>query len=48
MEAIGTLLGMIIALVIGIIIGKDANSRGMSGFGWGRVLSFYSHQVTQI
>jgi len=35
MEAIGTLFGVIIVLVIGIIIGKDANSRGMSGFGWG-------------
>ena len=28
-------LGLIIALVVAIIIGKDAASRGMSGFGWG-------------
>ena len=28
-------LGLIIALVVAIIIGKDAASRGMSGIGWG-------------
>lgn len=35
MEGIGTLLGLVIAIVIAILIGKDANRRGMSGFGWG-------------
>ena len=29
------MLGLIIAVVIGIIIGMDAQSRGMSGVGWG-------------
>ena len=28
-------IGLIIAAVIGVIIGKDASARGMSGFGWG-------------
>jgi len=27
--------GLVLALIAAIIIGKDANSRGMSGFGWG-------------
>jgi hypothetical protein len=27
--------GLIIAAIIGILIGKDASARGMSGFGWG-------------
>lgn len=31
MEAVTTLLGFIIAAVIAVIIGKDANSRGMNG-----------------
>ena len=30
-----TVLGLIIALIVAVLIGKDANSRGMSGFGWG-------------
>lgn len=28
-------IGLIIAGVVGVIIGKDATSRGMSGIGWG-------------
>jgi hypothetical protein len=28
-------IGLIIAVVIGVLIGKDAASRGMSGAGWG-------------
>lgn len=28
-------IGLIIAAVVGVIIAKDANSRGMNGFGWG-------------
>jgi hypothetical protein len=27
--------GLAIAVVIGVLIGKDAASRGMSGVGWG-------------
>ena len=33
------LFGIIIAMVIGFLIGKDAEARGMSGLGWG-VFSF--------
>jgi len=29
------IIGLIIAAVVGILIGKDADSRGMSGIGWG-------------
>lgn len=29
------IIGIILAAIIGIIIGKDASSRGMSGIGWG-------------
>ena len=29
------LLGIIIAAIVGILIGRDAESRGMSGIGWG-------------
>jgi len=32
MEAVG---GLIIAAIIGVLIGKDAKERGMSGIGWG-------------
>jgi hypothetical protein len=28
-------IGLIIAGIVGVIIGKDASSRGMSGAGWG-------------
>lgn len=28
-------IGLIIAAVVGVIIGKDANTRGMNGLGWG-------------
>jgi hypothetical protein len=34
-----TIVGLAIAAVIGILIGKDAQSRGMSGAGWG-IFSF--------
>lgn len=27
--------GLVIAAIVGILIGKDAMSRGMSGVGWG-------------
>jgi len=27
-------IGLAIACIVGILIGKDASSRGMSGFGW--------------
>jgi len=30
-----TMIGIIIALIVAIIIAKDAKSRGMSGIGWG-------------
>ena len=29
------IFGLIIAAVIGFLIGRDAESRGMSGLGWG-------------
>jgi hypothetical protein len=32
-------IGLVIAAVIGVLIGKDAQSRGMSGLGWG-IFSF--------
>ncbi len=31
----GTIIGLIIALVIGIAIGNDASKRGMNSWGWG-------------
>lgn len=30
-----TIIGIIIALIVAIIISRDAESRGMSGIGWG-------------
>jgi hypothetical protein len=27
--------GLVIAVIIGVLIGKDATARGMSGAGWG-------------
>ncbi|WP_200785803.1 hypothetical protein [Brachymonas denitrificans] len=27
--------GLVIAVIVGVLIGKDATSRGMSGIGWG-------------
>jgi hypothetical protein len=35
MEGNGIFFGLIIAGIIGVVIGKDASSRGMNGFGWG-------------
>jgi hypothetical protein len=29
------LMGLIIAAIVGFLIGRDAESRGMSGIGWG-------------
>jgi hypothetical protein len=28
-------LGLVVALIVAILIAKDASARGMSGFGWG-------------
>lgn len=28
-------VGLGLALIVAVLIGKDAESRGMSGFGWG-------------
>lgn len=33
------IFGLVIAAVIGVLIGRDAESRGMSGLGWG-IFSF--------
>lgn len=35
MDGFAAIIGLVIAAVIGVIIGKDANSRGMNGLGWG-------------
>ena len=35
MDTLGLSIGLIIVFVIGVLIGKDANSRGMNGIGWG-------------
>ena len=40
MEAGGFIISIIIAGVIAVLIGKDANSRGMSGAGWG-IFTFF-------
>ncbi|WP_205421054.1 hypothetical protein [Sphingomonas mesophila] len=29
------LIGVVVAAIIAVLIAKDANSRGMSGIGWG-------------
>ncbi len=34
------IFGILIAVVIGFLIGKDAEARGMSGLGWG-AFSFF-------
>ena len=39
MEGIFSLFGLVIAVVIGVLIGRDASSRGMNGLGWG-IFSF--------
>jgi hypothetical protein len=31
----GSFFGLVIAVIVGVLIGKDAASRGMSGVGWG-------------
>jgi MFS family permease len=33
--AVGQLIGVVIAAVIGIFVGKDASERGMNGWLWG-------------
>ena len=35
MEGVSFFIGIGIAAVIGFLIGKDAEERGMSGVGWG-------------
>jgi tellurite resistance protein TehA-like permease len=35
MDGAGFIFGLIIAAIIGVLIAKDANSRGMNGAGWG-------------
>ena len=35
MDGFGLIVGLIIAAIIGVLIAKDANSRGMNGSGWG-------------
>jgi hypothetical protein len=34
------IVGLIIAVVVAILIGKDASARGMSGVGWG-IFTFF-------
>ena len=29
------IFSFVVAAIVGVLIGKDASSRGMSGFGWG-------------
>lgn len=31
----GQMIGLITAVIVGIIIGKDAKKRGMNAWGWG-------------
>jgi uncharacterized protein YacL len=38
--AVFQIFGLIIALVVAILIGKDAGQRGMSGIGWG-IFTFF-------
>ena len=35
MDGAGLIFGLIIAAIIGVLIAKDANSRGMNGAAWG-------------
>jgi hypothetical protein len=35
MDGTTIIIGLIVAIIVGVLIGKDASSRGMSGFGWG-------------
>lgn len=35
MDFFGALVGTIIAATVAVLIARDANSRGMSGLGWG-------------
>jgi hypothetical protein len=39
MESFGTLVSLVILVVIAVLIGRDASSRGMNGVGWG-IFSF--------
>jgi uncharacterized protein YacL len=34
-DGVVTLFGLVIAVVIAVLIGNDAKSRGMNGLGWG-------------
>lgn len=35
MDGTTLFIGLAIACIVAVLIGKDASSRGMSGFGWG-------------
>ena len=35
MDGAGLIFGLIVAAIIGVLIAKDANSRGMNGAVWG-------------
>jgi len=35
MDGFGFIVGLIVAAIVGVLIAKDANSRGMNGSGWG-------------
>ena len=34
-DGLFTIFGLVLAVVIAVLIGNDAKSRGMSGLGWG-------------
>jgi hypothetical protein len=38
--AAGQIFGVILAAIIAVFVAKDANSRGMSGIGWG-IFTFF-------
>ena len=40
MEPIGLIFGIIIAVIVGVLIAKDANNRGMNGAAWGFFVFF--------
>ena len=40
MEPIGFIFGLIIAVIVGVLIAKDADNRGMNGTAWGFFVFF--------
>lgn len=40
MEVFQAFFGLAIGAIVGVLIGKDAASRGMSGIGWGLFSAF--------